>query len=69
MYHTIALRQEVAAMRQEMHAVAQVVDAVGQAVGQLYATFQSQSVRTDYGPDYQAALQAHQQSQQLNEDY
>ena len=69
MDHTIALRQEVAAMRQEMHAVAQVVDAVGQAVGQLYATFQSQTVPTDYGPDYQEALQAHQQSQQLNEDY
>ena len=69
MDHTIALRQEVAAMRQEMHAVAQVVDAVGQAVGQLYATFQSQTVPTDHGPDYQEALQAHQQSQQLNEDY
>ena len=69
MDHTIALRQEVGAMRQELHAAAQVIDAVGQAVGQLYATFQSQTVPTDYGPDYQEALQAHQQSQPLNEDY
>ena len=69
MDHTIALRQEVAALRQELNAVAQVMDAVGQAVGQLYATFQSQTVPTDYGPDYQEALQAHQQSQPLNEDY
>ena len=49
MDHTIALRQEVAALRQELHAVAQVTDAVGQAVGQLYATFQSQTQPTDYG--------------------
>ena len=69
MDHTIALRQEVAALRQELHAVAQVTDAVGQAVGQLYATFQSQTQPTDYGPEYQEALAAHQQSQQLNEDY
>ena len=69
MDHTIALRQEVAALRQELHAVAQVTDAVGQAVGQLYATFQSQTQPSDYGPDYQEALQAHQQSQPLNEDY
>ena len=56
------LRQEV---RQELHAVAQVTDAVGQAVGQLYATFQSQTEPSGYGPDYQEALahQAHQQSQ------
>ena len=52
MDHTIALRQEVAALRQELHAVAQVTDAVGQAVGQLYATFQSQTQPTDYGPEY-----------------
>ena len=69
MDHTIALRQEVAALRQELHAMAQVTDAVGQAVGQLYATFQSQTQPSDYGPDYQEALQAHQQSQPLNEDY
>ena len=68
MDHTIALRQEVAALRQELHAVAQVTDAVGQAVGQLYATFQSQTQPSDYGPEYQEALQAHQQTQ-MNEDY
>ena len=68
MDHTIALRQEVAALRQELHAVAQVTDAVGQAVGQLYATFQSQTQPTDYGPEYQEALAAHQQTQ-MNEDY
>ena len=68
MDHTIALRQEVAALRQELHAVAQVTDAVGQAVGQLYATFQSQTVPSDHGADYQEALQAHQQAQ-MNEDY
>ena len=69
MDHTMALRQEVAALRQELHAAAQVIDAVGQAVGQLYATFQSQTQPTDYGPEYQEALQAHQQSQMMNEDY
>ena len=68
MDHTIALRQEVAALRQELHAMAQVTDAVGQAVGQLYATFQSQTQPSDYGPEYQEALQAHQQAQ-MNEDY
>ena len=68
MDHTIALRQEVAALRQELHAVAQVTDAVGQAVGQLYATFQSQTVPSDHGADYQEALAAHQQAQ-MNEDY
>ena len=68
MDHTIALRQEVAALRQELHAVAQVTDAVGQAVGQLYATFQSQTEPSGYGADYQEALQAHQQAQ-MNEDY
>ena len=69
MDHTIALRQEVAALRQELHAAGQVIEAVGQAVGQLYATFQSQTQPTDYGPEYQEALQAHQQSQMMNEDY
>ena len=69
MDHTIALRQEVAALRQELTAVAQVTEAVGNAVGQLYATFQSQTQPTDYGPDYQEALQAHQQTQMMNEDY
>ena len=69
MDHTIALRQEVSALRQELNAVAQVMEAVGQAVGQLYATFQSQTVPSSYGPDYEEALQAHQQSQPLNEDY
>ena len=43
--------------------MAQVTDAVGQAVGQLYATFQSQTQPTDYGPEYQEALAAHQQAQ------
>ena len=69
MDHTIALRQEVAALRQELTAVAQVTEAVGNAVGQLYAMFQSQTQPTDYGPDYQEALQAHQQTQMMNEDY
>ena len=69
MDHTIALRQEVAALRQELHAAGKVIEAVGQAVGQLYATFQSQTQPSNYGPDYQEALQAHQQSQPMNEDY
>ena len=68
MDHTIALRQEVAALRQELHAMAQVTDAVGQAVGQLYATLQSQTVPSDHSAEYQEALQAHQQAQ-MNEDY
>ena len=69
MDHTIALRQEVAALRQELHAAGQVIEAVGQAVGQLYATFQSQTVPSNYGPEYEEALQAHQQSPAMNEDY
>ena len=69
MDHTMMLRQEVGAMRQELRAAAQVIDAVGQAVGQLYATFQSQTVPSSYGSDYEEALQAHQKTQPMNEDY
>ena len=64
MDHTIALRQEVADMRNELafctqriEALGQVTEAVGNAVGQLYATFQQQTVPTDQGATYSENFQ------------
>jgi len=64
MDHTIALRQEVADMRNELsfctqriEALGQVTEAVGNAVGQLYATFQQQTVPTDQSATYSENFQ------------